>query len=316
VPSISDAKKVDQPIEPPLPPKPAAAKPETVDNAREPIDPAPNLDNDDLAVPPAPAPAVASDRKTTKPTVGEPATTDEPDAFPAKPTAPTNPAAFDAELARSEEPNDPHAVPTTPPADSLAIPAVPVDVPAPAMPPLPIPATPKAVAESGKASVTTFKASEPAVVAPSAQSAPLAQSGSGPKPLGVFNLAFCVQVHGFGQLEAMPVERITAGRQVLLYSEIRNFSSHEVAGNFETSLRAGITIETTDGSVVASYDFDSIADQCKTKRTDFYCHYTFNLPTKLAPGPYVLRLKVKDQENGQTGERTMPFVVNRPEHES
>lgn len=164
---------------------------------------------------------------------------------------------------------------------------------------------------AGAATTTTViaaKPAEPASVGTVAANMPT-PSALGRLPLDIGRLEFCTQVKGFGEITAMPKEYLNPGRQVLLYAEIGNFESKHAGDEYETRLASQLTLESGDGKILATLDFDPIVDRCRTNRKDFYCHYTFSLPVSLAPNHYVLRLKVKDLASGERTERTMDFVV-------
>ena len=157
-------------------------------------------------------------------------------------------------------------------------------------------------------------AKDTATAAPAAASVPEKKTAApaATEPLALENLAFCTQIFGFGDVEAVDANALTAGEKVLLYAEVCNFHSQLAGTNHETILRSEMLIETPDGVVVQPYDFGNLVDHCAVNRTDFFCHYTFALPESLAPGPYVLRLKVKDLGNGQQTHKTIDFVVGSP----
>ncbi|MFO0947308.1 MAG: hypothetical protein U1D30_15450 [Planctomycetota bacterium] len=126
------------------------------------------------------------------------------------------------------------------------------------------------------------------------------------------NLRFCREVAGFGDTKPLTAESIASGRFLLLYAEVYNFSSHEDQGSFVSSFASELCVEKSTGELVHRVAFPDIVDHCETKRHDFFCHYTFALPETVSPGKYVLRLKIKDLDSGDSAERTMDFVVAAP----
>ena len=123
--------------------------------------------------------------------------------------------------------------------------------------------------------------------------------------LEIDRLQFAREISGFGMIEPAPAESLRPGAQVLLYVEVRNFLSKEVEGRFETNLASLISIESLDGTIAAPIEFKDVVDRCQTKRTDFFCHYTFLLPEKSPAGRYILRLTLKDLFSGETTEKTL-----------
>lgn len=128
----------------------------------------------------------------------------------------------------------------------------------------------------------------------------------------VGNLRFCREVAGFGDTKPLPAELISRGRYLLLYAEVYNFSCQEEHGRFVSSFASELFVETPTGDLVHRIPFPDIVDHCETRRHDFFCHYTFALPETISPGKYVLRLKIKDMDSGETAERTMDFLVATP----
>lgn len=159
--------------------------------------------------------------------------------------------------------------------------------------------------ETAKRNMAEKVAAAQPVTAP----ASVAQTVATPAAFEVDRVAFCTQVLGFGEIERMPAENLTPGRPVLVYCEVRNFASTMKDGMYETSLLSQLTLENAQGATAARFDFDPIVDRCLTKRTDFYCHYTFALPKSIPPGSYLLRLKAKDLAAGKQAETTMRFEV-------
>lgn len=122
-------------------------------------------------------------------------------------------------------------------------------------------------------------------------------------------LAICRQIHGFGQVEPLDPHSLHPNQQVLLYVEVENFESKLEGTQYLTELASIATIETTDGVTVSSVEFDPIVDRCDSRRSDFYCHFLFRLPESLAPGDYVLRLRIKDLQCGEFGESQLALKI-------
>jgi hypothetical protein len=129
----------------------------------------------------------------------------------------------------------------------------------------------------------------------------------------VAGLRFCRQIMGFGQTEPLPHEELKAGHAVLLYAELANFHAEPQSAGYVSKLHSRIVLESPDGDVIQTLEFDDIEDRCESVRTDFFCHYTFKLPESLPTGSYVLRLKVKDVLGGEMAERTMDFAIGTPQ---
>lgn len=162
------------------------------------------------------------------------------------------------------------------------------------------------------AEVVALKPSQPElpITQPTVPPVPQTPTASpAPEPVLVEKLTLCRQILGFGKVEPFASKVLHPGQQVLLYAEIANFESVQMDEVFETELASVATIETEHGTVVAPVEFDPVVDRSESKRTDFYCHYRFQLPESLMPGDYVLRLRVKDLHRGEFGEGQMAFKI-------
>lgn len=162
---------------------------------------------------------------------------------------------------------------------------------------------------TGKESkVIALKPTDPASIAGLPRAAEKATAGK----LTLDRLVFCQQIFGFGDIEPAQPDSLRPGEQALLYAEVKGFSSKEIEGRYETVLSGMITLESTSGQVVAPIEFRDVVDHCLARRTDFFSHYSFTLPANLAPGPYVLRLTIKDLHGGETAQARRDFVVHPP----
>jgi hypothetical protein len=121
-------------------------------------------------------------------------------------------------------------------------------------------------------------------------------------------LALCEEIFGFGDFRPYAGAPLKPGQQVLVYAEVRNFTTHQVAGQFETRLSTELNIDAPDGSTIV-IPFDDIVDRCKARRSDFYCRYTFKLPEALSPGAHRLRVRIKDHNGGAAAEQTLRVDV-------
>lgn len=135
---------------------------------------------------------------------------------------------------------------------------------------------------------------------------------AGDGSLDIRVLELCRQVSGFGRIEVAPDASLGPGRAMLAYAEIDNFPVEAEGDHFVTRLAARMVLETPTGAVVEQWEFGDIVDHCRTRRKDFFCHFTVTLPETLTPGTYVLRLKVRDPRGGGLAERTRELSISTP----
>jgi hypothetical protein len=128
-------------------------------------------------------------------------------------------------------------------------------------------------------------------------------------PLMVRNASFCTEALGFGSFKKVEKYEFCQDQNVLLYAELENFSAEPVDKGFRTSLRSGYQILDHLGRQVAWHEFPPMQDFCKNVRRDFFIAYHLRLPSKMAPGKYLLRLVIQDTTRQKTGQASVEFTV-------
>jgi hypothetical protein len=142
--------------------------------------------------------------------------------------------------------------------------------------------------------------------------------------LVVQNLAFCRKVTSFGVYESFDakpakvagvkslatVQEFAPNQEVLLYAEIRNFTSQSGAKGYHTALRPSYQIFDSAGRRLGSVvELDESHDYCQRPRTDFFVCYHIYLPTRIDPGSYTLKLTIEDVHGHKAGEDDIEFVI-------
>lgn len=143
--------------------------------------------------------------------------------------------------------------------------------------------------------------------------------------LVVQNLAFCRKVTSFGVYESFDakptaklgevksigtVQEFAPNQEVLLYAEIRNFTSQSSAKGYHTALRPSYQIFDSAGRRLGSVvELDDSHDYCQRPRTDFFVCYHIYLPTRIDPGSYTLKLTIEDVHGHKAGEDDIDFVI-------
>lgn len=134
----------------------------------------------------------------------------------------------------------------------------------------------------------------------------------------VSNVAFCRRVTSFGVYEPFTAKpgsakyEFTANQEVLLYAEVRNFTSVPTAKGRHTLLRPSYQIFDAQGRRLGSVvELDESHDYCQSPRTDFFVCYHIYLPTRIDPGEYKLKLTIEDVHGGKVHENSVDFAIKR-----
>ncbi len=117
--------------------------------------------------------------------------------------------------------------------------------------------------------------------------------------IATLNIAKCVfasEVRGFGQFTELPAI-YEPGQQVLLYSELENYSlkQGEISGKPQliAELQGQFSIIDEMNRVVYQYQYQPVQDFSERRRNDFYMFFPVTMPD-LPPGQYRLHLVVDD----------------------
>ena len=114
--------------------------------------------------------------------------------------------------------------------------------------------------------------------------------------LTVAKCAFASEVRGFGQFTEL-TPTFEPGQQVLLYSELENYSLRkgEVAGQPQliAELQGQFSIMDEQNRVVYQYQYQPVQDYSLRRRNDFYMFFPITIPD-LPIGKYRLHLQVDD----------------------
>jgi hypothetical protein len=136
--------------------------------------------------------------------------------------------------------------------------------------------------------------------------------------LMVSNVVFCRRVTSFGVYEPFAAKagaaavnnEFVANQEVLLYAEVRNFTSVSTAKGHHTLLRPSYQIFDSQGRRLGSVvELDESHDYCQRPRTDFFVCYHIYLPTRIDPGDYKLKLTVEDVHGGKVHENSVDFSI-------
>ena len=131
--------------------------------------------------------------------------------------------------------------------------------------------------------------------------------------LSVPTVALCTGVQAFGVYEPMEPARFVAGtrQEAIVYCEVENFLSQPNEKNlYETRLTQSIVLYTeTSGLPVWTAPKDTIVDQARRRRHDFFLGKKVFLPSTLTIGRYLLKVTIEDQQAHHIAENTVPVEI-------
>lgn len=131
--------------------------------------------------------------------------------------------------------------------------------------------------------------------------------------LSVPTVALCTGVQAFGVYEPLDPARFIAGtrQEAIVYCEVENFLSQPNDKNlYETRLTQSIVLYTeASGLPVWSAPKDTIVDQARRRRHDFFLGKKIFLPPTLTIGRYLLKVTVEDQQAHHIAENTVPVEI-------
>lgn len=126
-------------------------------------------------------------------------------------------------------------------------------------------------------------------------------------------VALCTAADSFGVYKPFPADELVAGKQVVVYCEIENFTSQATPeGTYRTRLASQVEILDADGRSVATLSRKQFEDLSRNQRDDFFLGEVVDLPTSLAPGEYTLRVMIEDRGSGRFSSGSTRFTLRPP----
>ena len=127
--------------------------------------------------------------------------------------------------------------------------------------------------------------------------------------LQIRNLSIVESVNGYGNYTPRETLEFKPGDPVSLYAEVENLQSESTADGYHSSVSTSYEVIDISGQRVDGRQFPDVKDLCRTPRRDFHMQYGVNLPTRIYPGEYQLRLTVTDQLSHKIGQASVAFVI-------
>jgi hypothetical protein len=129
-------------------------------------------------------------------------------------------------------------------------------------------------------------------------------------PLEIMDLRLCRKVNGFGSFEPVDPSACKSGQAVIVYCEMSGLRYEEVGEMFRSRLATQVEIVSSQGGEAAWKESLGTADDlCRRRRRDYYVCYRINLPEKLPPGSYELRMTQDDLVAGRSTTAAIPVTV-------
>lgn len=119
----------------------------------------------------------------------------------------------------------------------------------------------------------------------------------------------CSRVDSFGVYEEFSEYKFAPGQTMVVYWEIRNFSSVETKEGYRTRTSWAFEIIDSRGDRRHRLGRDFGDDLCRNQRQDYFNVVKFTLPSDLAPGEYVLKVISTDKTTDKVAERQVRFLI-------
>jgi len=136
--------------------------------------------------------------------------------------------------------------------------------------------------------------------------------------LTIPKLCFCERVDCFGSYSEFPRNEFQPKQQVILYTEIENFTAeHKLPAGYETELQGSYQIFDASGQIVAERELPLDKEVCRNLRHDYFLAYRIYLPDSISPGNYRLELTIEDLKargkylGRKLGEGMIEFAVRQ-----
>ena len=131
-------------------------------------------------------------------------------------------------------------------------------------------------------------------------------------PLVVHNMAFCTSVQSFGSITPVRKTEFAPGQEVLLYTEVENYTVEPTQRGFHTALRSSYQIFDARGQRVADHEFAAMEEYCQSPRHDFFIYYKFFLPKRIYNGKHTLQLTIEDLKSHKVGQSSIDLSIKDP----
>ncbi len=131
-----------------------------------------------------------------------------------------------------------------------------------------------------------------------------------PPALQVTAFLLCRKIEGFGDYEPLDSSPLHPGDSIGLYWEVEGLQA-KVEGDWHRStLNSALELcAVGEEKPVWQTDLGTSHDECRRPRRDFFVNLRWSVPEGLKPGPYTLRVRVRDAVAGTEATRELALEI-------
>ena len=129
----------------------------------------------------------------------------------------------------------------------------------------------------------------------------------------------CTRVESYGRFTPIATTTLPAGKPlaVLLYTEVDGFTNAQAtetpglggaSDRFTIQLSQELALYSEMGTVVWAAHRQSLKEESRNRRRDYFTTQRVELPASLAPGKYALKLTLRDELSSAVAERTIDLT--------
>ena len=127
--------------------------------------------------------------------------------------------------------------------------------------------------------------------------------------LEVRNAAFCTDVQGYGNVTPFKSKVFRPDQDVLLYCELENVTSDEIANGYETQVQGNYQIFDKTGNRIAEQLLPMEKEICQNHRRDYFVVYRIFMPMQIVAGDFEMRITVEDMKGKKFGQSDLEFSI-------
>lgn len=128
-------------------------------------------------------------------------------------------------------------------------------------------------------------------------------------PLELVALQLCSQVDGFGDCVPFDPPSRRAGDLVILYCEVDGVHHEPAAGGLLTKVAGQLEIIPEGGGAAVIHPLGTAEEVFPRRRRDYYINFKKRIPRDLPPGPYTVRVTVRDVATERASSRSTPLTI-------
>lgn len=132
------------------------------------------------------------------------------------------------------------------------------------------------------------------------------------EPLKIRTLKLVRSVDSYGVYEEFARHEYLAGQdnRVIIYVELDGFKVVQVSNHrFQVHLAQEVELFTDTGVLIWAHPRESVIDDSRNRRRDFFIRQLIRLPKNIGVGKYLLKVRVHDIHGGVAAEQSVPIVI-------